>query len=379
MANDITVGDTRVANHEEDCNKMETAQDKNTFKVVLFLSEQSSPEPTANEMTVNSTEDSIAVTTNEASFEGNRLMRGDISAQSTVTAGLESMTNSQSEHEHGHDAIAEKILVSRKQEDAEETDPGIPADTGVPADGQNDHIGSEEISIDLGSQSKTHGAADHTICPFLDVYVDIRCLIYQLFAPLVNKTIHLTYSPETTIFQDSWPARYKLSENISNLLVCCRQVYEELTGLLYGANTFVFMPGQQNYNSARMPDPCSMTNVWFPRLPFNIRQQTRKMRLFLDFSLHADLEHIAELLADFPDVEITVQAPSAFRLPIRQIQSATLKRTCRAICDARTNAYRTAWHDAGSTDVARMLEDSLPAGFQTLQSSQHHIQASMAV
>jgi len=368
MANNVIAGDTPKGADGEDCKKMEIAHNKNSFSAVHLLSEQSPPEPTTYEITIDSTEDSLAMTTNATSFEGNRLVSGAAPAQSTVTAGLELITNSPSEHEHGHDVIAEEFLVPRKLEGAEEIGPGIPDDN------RGDHIGSESVSTDSGPKSITHGVADRTICPFLGVYLDIRCSIYELFAPFVNKTIHLTYSPETTIFENSWPARYKLSEDISNLLVSCRTVYEELTGLIYGANTFVFMPGQQNYNSARMPDPCSMTNVWFPRLPLNTRQQTRKLRIFLDFSLQADLNNIADLLADFPEVEITVHAPTAFRLPIRQYQCAALKRTCRAICDARANAYRTVWHDAGSTEVARMLEDSLPAGFETPLTSREHTQ-----
>jgi len=366
MANNVTAGDDQEATDKKNCKKMEIAREKYSFRAVHVLSKQTSPEPTTYEMTIDSTEDSLAGTTNADSFKAIRRVSEEVPTQSTVMAGLETITSPRSEREHGQVVIAEELLVPGEHEVAVEAGPGIPDDS------PGDLVGSESTSTSSGLKSMTHGAKDRTSCPFLGVNVDIRCGIYELFNPFVNKTIHLTYSPKTTIFENSWPAHYKLSKDMSNLLASCRKVHEELTGLIYGANTFVFMPGQQNYNSARMPDPCSMTEIWFPHLCPNTRQQFRKLRIFLDFSLQAGLNNIADLLADFPDVEITVHAPSAFKEPIRQSQCATLKRTCRAIYDARTNAYRTAWHDAGSTDVARMLEDSLPAGFQTSQSPQHH-------
>ena len=274
-------------------------------------------------------------------------------------APLEDKICTSDEKEHGQDVSAEKVSIAEKDVCTGRRRLEVPVGTSE----EQVNIGS--ITLSRNSEDTTQAAALHKATSFLGVPIDIRRVIYDQLIP-VAKSIHLTHNPETTVFQCSRPARHRLSQEALNLFVSCRPIYDELVRVLYGTNTFIIMPGEQNYNSTMMPYPHSTNNLWLSHLRLTTRQNVKRFRVFLGSSVQADVEKIANGLTGFPEVEITVQPPSAFKMPIRLRQRAILERICREIHEARVNAGRTIWHDGGSSEVALMLANSLPSGFETL-------------
>lgn len=190
---------------------------------------------------------------------------------------------------------------------------------------------------------------------FIHIPIDVRRLVYDEFEIPITKTIHLTHSPETTVFEVRRPDRHSVSKDVLNLFLVCRQVSDELADILYGKNTFVIMPGEHNYNTPATPDVLSNSSIWLAHQRLQTRKKVKKLRVYFDFYLQARIRNITAALSEYPEVRIAVQPLATSRLRAR----LRLEQICASIQRARFNARITAWSDSGSPEIASILTTAL--------------------
>lgn len=161
----------------------------------------------------------------------------------------------------------------------------------------DDHSEEQVHSGDLLANPESKYIASPSIqrqaVSFINVPIDIRRLVYDEFKVPITKTIHLTHSPETSVFEVRRPDRHSVSKDVLNLFLVCRQVSDELADILYGKNNFVIMPGEHNYNTPTTPDALSNSSIWLAHQRLQTRQKVKKLRVFLDFSLQARMRNIS--------------------------------------------------------------------------------------
>ena len=197
---------------------------------------------------------------------------------------------------------------------------------------------------------------------FLSVTIDVRRLIYDYLSLPINQSIHLTHNPENTFFEVVRPTCVVLSKDALALFRSCRQVCKELQDIIYGTNTFVLMPGAQNYKLASMPALHSNTDIWLSLMRSTTCQTVRFLRVFLGLSSQAQYNLLVKGLKDFPFLEIIVQPLATTKLTAR----SRLGRLCKEIEKVRPDTSRTVWNHGGSPEIASILEASLRPGFELI-------------
>lgn len=226
-------------------------------------------------------------------------------------------------------------------------------------DRSEEQVHSEDLLAGPKSESITSPTTQRQAISLINIPIDIRRLVYDEFKVPITKTIHLTHSPETTVFEVRKPDRHSVSKNVLNLFLVCRQVSDELADILYGKNTFVIMPGEHNYNTPTNPDALSNSRIWLAHQRLQTRQKVKELRLFLDFSLQARMRNVIVALSEYPEVQIAVQPLATSKLRAR----LQLEHVCASIQRARIHARKTAWSNSGNPEVgsilARALSDAL--------------------
>lgn len=252
--------------------------------------------------------------------------------------------------------FAQKVCITEKEIRADQLERREGDDPSVK------HVRFKDLLVGPESEDVATPSRQRKVLSFINVPIDIRRLIYDMFMVPITKTIHITHSPETTVFEVPRPDRHTISKDVLNLFLVFRQVSDELADILYGRNTFVIMPGEQNYNTPITPDPLSNSSVWLAHQRSQTRQKVKKLRIFLDFSLQARIRNIAAILSEYPMVEIAVQPLATSKIRAR----LQLEHVCTSIQRARIHGRRTAWSNGENPEVARILANALSGTLKKL-------------
>lgn len=199
---------------------------------------------------------------------------------------------------------------------------------------------------------------------FLDLPYDIRYVIYRQFCD-VGKTIHLTTGQTTRkpILGEPAPARYHIPNTGLDLMLACHQTSDELRRIVYGCNTFLLSPGEINHNM-NMPYPHSVSNLWLHGMTKATQQRVKRLEVHLASPRPETVHDIAQGLAGFPNVRITLGYKHLAGAPwVRQRE--LMMGLCKAVAAARTGTGITFWDDAGDIETAYFFLDALPPGFLT--------------
>lgn len=244
--------------------------------------------------------------------------------------------------------FAQKVCITDEKDGADQLE--LKGD-----DQSKEQIHSESLLACPESESIASPITRRQVVSFINIPIDIRRLVYDEFKVPITKTIHLTHSPETTVFEIRRPDRHSVSKDILNLFLVCRQVSDELADILYGKNTFVIMPGEHNYNTPTIPDALSNSSIWLAHQRLQTRQKVKKLRIFLDFSLQARIRNITAAVSEYPEVQIVVQPLATSKMRAR----LQLEHLCASIQRARINACVTARSNSENPEVASIFARAL--------------------
>lgn len=230
----------------------------------------------------------------------------------------------------------------------------------------NDHIQENMLKVGrllipaakdaLGPKYTSYEAKQDMIPHLLRISQEVRDLVYQYFFPRAA-TVNLTEGYSITAPESLKPVAYTWSKDASNLLLSCRKVYEEAITLVYRTNTFVLTPWAMNYNYKRRA-PHSNTEFWLSSMRLATKCMVKKLHIYLPKpALPQRVEKIADGLASFPKVEITIMPISTIPEPTRSEHRQSFETLCQAVEAARIHPRPILWNDGGDLAAASMLSN----------------------
>ena len=183
---------------------------------------------------------------------------------------------------------------------------------------------------------------------------DVRLMIYDYFYSM-SKTIHLTFGPasKALIPGTEKPTDYKLSEDGLNLMRVCKQLNDEVTGVVYGKNSFVMVPSEDLAIAPHL-SPRNIT-TWVHHLRFSTQQMVKKLHVHIDLPLDTnDTIWLVYGLSQFPVVEVSVESMKSWMPKARVEQSKALIELFRGFLSARSSED-TIWNDSGDQEIAQLF------------------------
>ena len=183
---------------------------------------------------------------------------------------------------------------------------------------------------------------------------DIRLMIYDFYYP-VAKHIHLTFGSTTQSVnaESEEPTDYKLSADGINLMRVCKQLNEEISGVVYGKNSFFMVPSEDLAIAPHL----SQRNIttWVHHLRASTQQLVKKLDIHIDLPLDTnDALWLVYGLSQFPNVEVSVESMKAWLPKARLEQSKALIELFRGILPARAKEHTT-WNDRGDHQIAQLF------------------------
>lgn len=197
---------------------------------------------------------------------------------------------------------------------------------------------------------------------FVGMPIELRLMIYSYLPLPYHEMIHLTFTPKSHPTKDK-PTKIHLSTELLSLFLTCQMVNLELTDVIYGYNTFVLMPGNQNYYAPTMPKRISSSEMWLSYLTIDVCAAVMQLDVYLDLDMLSTVEDIAEGLSVFPSVNITVLAPFTVKESLHKKRLAKLTKICKEIHAAR-GYCNTVWYDGDDAEISLLLDEVMLAAPQ---------------
>ena len=183
---------------------------------------------------------------------------------------------------------------------------------------------------------------------------DVRLMIYDYFYS-VSKTVHLTFGPASKSLSPKAdkPTDYKVSKDGLNLMRVCKQLNDEVTGVVYGKNSFFMVPSEDLAIAPHL-SPRNIT-TWVHHLRPSTQQMVKKLYVHIDLPLDTnDTLWLVYGLSQFPVVEISVESMKSWLPKARLDQSKALIELFRGILPARSREH-TIWNDKGDRQIAQLF------------------------
>ena len=202
--------------------------------------------------------------------------------------------------------------------------------------------------------SQSSAAPTYPDAHLLGMPKDIRLMIYDFYYP-VSKHIHLTFGPTTKSLnpETKEPTDYKLSADGINLMRVCKQLNDEICGVVYGKNAFFMVPSE-DLAIARHLSRRNIT-TWVHHLRPSTQQMVKKLNIHIDLPLDTnDALWLVYGLSQFPNAEISVESMKAWLPKARLEQSKALIELFRGILPARAMVH-TSWNDRGDLQIAQLF------------------------
>lgn len=222
-------------------------------------------------------------------------------------------------------------------------------------------VGMIDCSSDCVKNTQRYGKK----LKLLDLPYEIRREIFKDVYE-TKKMVHLTHGPITRLSQSgtAMPEPYRISRDGMHLMLSCRQISNEVGDLVLGSNTFVLSPGDINFNAtSKVSYPHSTADLWLYGLRHSTMNRVKMLKVHLRLPREQDIHKIAQGLALFPHVVITIHSLRGVTGITWLSQRQILERMCECIASARYSRS-TVWDDEGNLETAYLFIDALPAGFQ---------------
>lgn len=201
---------------------------------------------------------------------------------------------------------------------------------------------------------ETSATLSYPTAHLLGMPKDVRLMIYDFYYP-VAKQVHLTFGSTTQSLNPKAeePTVYKLCENGINLMRVCRQLNDEISGVVYGKNSFFMVPSEDLAIAPHL-SPRNIT-TWVHHLRPSTQQLVKKLNVHIDLPLDTnDSLWLVYGLSQFPNVEVSVESMKAWLPKARLEQSKALIELFRGILPARAREH-TIWNDRGDRQIAQLF------------------------
>lgn len=202
---------------------------------------------------------------------------------------------------------------------------------------------------------------------FLKAPYDVRRAIYELLYPTNTHLLLTRGKVPAWAKQVEGPSSMPLGEK--NLLRTCSKVRDEVYRTLYGTNTFVLVPGADDY---RHPTLCVFDSVLRKNQMFisnksaSTRAMIKSLHLLvgyecglIDFGWLFGIEDPLLAVVEIDHSSVSRHSDVSF---LREVQ----KMVCGEIVLARyqRRGKQTLWKDHGVEEVAQMLRELMPLGYE---------------